>query len=130
MTLVLDTSILIDLERKNKMTIDFLKKVITLHKSQAKITFVNAFEFLVGAKRRLPKNLEKAELFLNEFIVLHTTNSTVRILSDLEHKYKSRGLEVKLADLMIASLVIESNATLLTKDKGFERIAELNKIIV
>ncbi|MBI2671469.1 type II toxin-antitoxin system VapC family toxin [Candidatus Woesearchaeota archaeon] len=130
MTLVLDTSILIDLERKNSETINKLKNFIEIHQSPAKITFINEFEFLFGVKEKNIKNKEKSISFLYNFDILPTTGKTATILSNLKYKYDKNGIAISLADLLIASMVIENNFVFLTKDKDFEKITELNKIIL
>jgi len=130
MTLVLDTSILIDIERRKEVTLEKLRQIILIHQQPAKITFVNQFEFLLGIKEREPKNKEKAIAFLNQFLGINTTKLTAGILSDLKYKYDKIGKNLSLTDLLIASLVIENNMVLLTKDKDFEKIEELKKIII
>lgn len=130
MTLVLDTSILIDIERRKEVTLEKLRQIILIHQQPAKITFVNQFEFLLGIKEREPKNKEKAIAFLNQFLGINTTKLTAGILSDLKYKYDKIGKNLSLTDLLIASLVIENNMVLLTKDKDFEKIEELKKIIL
>lgn len=130
MTLVLDTSILIELEKKNSFVIDKLRSFISLNPSPAKITFMNYFEFLFGLHQKSPKNKDKAIAFLNHFSVLQTTKSTAEILSDLKYKYDKKGIVLALSDLLIASLVMENNMTLISMDKDFEKIVELKKIII
>ena len=56
MTLVLDTSIVIELERGNQETIKEIKKVLKEYASPPSITFITYFEFLQGIIKRSPKN--------------------------------------------------------------------------
>ena len=130
MTLVLDTSILIDIERREKRTIAALESLARIHPSPAKITFMNHFEFLLGIKEKSLKNKDVAREFLNKLSVMQTTKITGEILSELKQKYDQKGVRLSLADLIIASLVIENNHILVTKDKDFEKIDELKKIIL
>jgi len=130
MSLVFDTSILIDLERKKETTIKGLEDLSKTYPSPAKISFVNEFEFLWGIKDKNLKNKEKVISFLNNFVVLHTTSKTSKILVSLKHKYDKKGLALPLADLLIASLAIENNGVLVTKDKDFLKIEELKKVIL
>lgn|SRR3989338_3499608 len=129
MSIVLDTSILIDLERKAPLTITKLETITTLYPSPAKITVISAFEFQLGIQRKTPKNKDKALSFLNNFVTLHTSDKTAAILANLKFKYDSQGVVVPLADILIAALVIENNMILVTRDKDFEKIEELKKII-
>lgn len=130
MTLILDTSLLIDIERKFQPTINRLKELSNTYPLPARITFVNEFEFLLGIKEKIPKNKEKAEAFLNNFSVLHTSRQTSQILADLKQKYDNKGIALPLADLLIATLAIENNKILVTKDHDFKQIEELRKIII
>jgi predicted nucleic acid-binding protein len=130
MTLVLDTSILIDIERNNKDTINILKKIKEDHPDTPYLTLISHFEFLLGIKEKKPKNEEKALNLLGLFPVLSTTKSTSKYLADLKYKYDKKGLLLPLADLLIAAQVIENNMTLITKDKDFERIEEINNKLI
>jgi len=130
MTLCLDTSILIDLERKNPKTLNSIKEQIIFHPKPAKIAFISYFEMLYGIENKNVKNKEKAASFLEEFEVLNTSKETAKILSSLKRKYEKKGLIFSLSDLLIASQAIENNLTLITKDKDFEKIEELQKIVL
>ncbi|PIN77374.1 hypothetical protein COV15_02305 [Candidatus Woesearchaeota archaeon CG10_big_fil_rev_8_21_14_0_10_34_12] len=129
MSLVFDTSILIAIERGDKETI---KKLENLHKSfpsSPQLTFISFFEYLTGLKIRKTKSFQSNLMFLKKFNVLHTTKSSAEILSDLKIKYDKKGITLSLADLLSASIVIDNNLVFATKDKDFEKIEELKKII-
>ena len=130
MTLVFDTSILIDIERKSESTLEQLQKLAKIYPSPAKITFITMFEFILGIQERLPRNKEVARAFLENFSILQTTTETAKILATLKHKYDRAGKTFPLADLLIASLVIENRMILLTRDKDFKAIEELTSIIL
>lgn len=130
MTLVLDTTILIEIKNRNEEIIKKLKDLSLVYSQPAKITFITQFEFLFGIKEKNSRNQEKALDMLNQFVILHTTDKTANILSNLKYNYEKKGINFKLADLIIASLVIENNLILLTQDTDFEKLDELNKIII
>ena len=130
MSLVFDTSILIAIERNDKEILEKLKELRIIYSSSPKITFVTYFEYLVGLKIRKNKGYYNNLLFLKKFNVLQTTNSTSEILSDLKIKYDKKGQVISLADLLMASIVIDNGLILITKDKDFEIIDELKKIIL
>ena len=69
-------------------------------------------------------------MFINKFIVLQTTRATSMILSSLKNKYDSLGVGISLSDLIITALCIENGMTLVTRDRDFEKIAELKKVIL
>ncbi len=130
MTLVLDTTILIEVKNGNKEVIQKLKEISSTYPQPAKITFINQFEFLLGIKEKSQENQKKALEILNQFIILHTTDKTANILSNLKYTYENKGITLKLADLIIASIVIENGLILVTQDNDFEKIEELKKIIL
>ena len=125
MNIVLDTSILIELERGNKQVFDRLDSLRKVYPAPARISFISYFEFLYGLRDKSVKNKDKYSIFLNKFGVIYTNKNTAQVLVDLKKSY-----ELPLSDLLIAAQVIDSRAILVTKDKDFEIIKELNKIII
>ncbi len=124
MTLVFDTSIIIELERGNKEVIEKLEELKRVHPAPPKISFMSYFEFLYGLRKKSPKNKIKSEELLQLFETIQTTNSTASFLLTLKDKY-----ELSLTDLFIASQVMENDYVLITKDRNFERIEEIKKVI-
>src|SRR3989344_3574031 len=130
MILFLDTSIIIDLERKNKITLDKIYKMTKLHSDPARITFITYYEFLNGIEKKNIKNKKAALEFINNFEILQITKETANILSELKIRYNKLGVNFSLTDLLIAAQVIENQMLLITKDSDFNKIKELNKIIL
>ncbi len=130
MTLALDTSILIDLQNRVSSTLEKLGTLAKEHPAPARITFMNYVEFLYGLENKNVKNKQAALELLNNFMIVHTSTNAARVMVKLKHKYDQKGLQIALADLLIASIVIEQNLTLITKDTDFARIEELQKIII
>ena len=124
MTLVLDSSIIIEIERGNKEIIEKLNELRKIHPAPPKISFMSYFEFLYGLRKKSIKNKMKSEEFLQLFETIQTNNSTASFLVKLKDKY-----ELSLTDLFIASQVMENDYVLVTKDKDFERIEEIEKVI-
>lgn len=125
MHLIFDTSAVIEIERGNKI---FIKEIFELKKSYPappKIPFIVYYELIHGIRKRNPKNKSKVERLINAFKVLHTTNKTARNLSQLKDKY-----EFPLSDLLIAAQLMEIEGILITKDKDFNSIKEINCIIL
>lgn len=129
MSLVFDTSILIDIERSDYNTINKIKLLAKEYPSPASITFITYYEFLRGLKIGKPKNYDKLIKFIDKFSMLRITKKTADILSEIKIKYDNKEITLSLADLLIASQIIENKLILVTKDKDFEKIEELNKII-
>lgn len=130
MSLVFDTSILIAIERGDKEVMGRLETLQKSYPSPPELTFISFFEYLTGLKIRKSKSFQSNLIFLKRFTVLHTTNSSADILSDLKIKYEKKGARLPLADLLSASIVVDNNLTLLTRDKDFGEIEELKKIII
>ena len=130
MSLVFDTSILIAIERAEKETVEKLEKLQKVYPAPPQLTFVSFFEYLIGLKTFKNKSFESNFAFLKKFNVLHTTNSSADILSDLKIKYDRKGISLSLADLLSASIVADNNLILVTKDTDFEKIEELKKILL
>jgi predicted nucleic acid-binding protein len=125
MSLVFDTSVLVNLERREPKSVGIVEKLQQKAGFKPYTTFFNHFEFILGNKRKFVKNREKAENFLNRFEILHTTEETSKIMSDLKYNYDKKGITISIPDLIVASLAIENNMTLVTSDKDFQNIKEL-----
>ena len=130
MNLVLDTSVLINLERKDKHTIEQIKALIERYPAPASITFMNYFEYLHGLNIKSPKNKETSISFIEKFQCLQTTKKSAAILSHLKHTYEKKGNSFSLADLLIAAQAIENDLVLVTSDKKFQEIEELSSFII
>ena len=128
--LILDTSVLIDLENKKTETLSKLKNLSKLYPSPPRITFMNYFEFLHGIMQKNVAKKETAVAFIELFEMLQPTKKTAKILSDLKEKYDKKGKPLPLADFLIASQAIENSGFLVTKDKDFESIEEVNRIFI
>ena len=128
MTLAFDTSVIIDIERRDKKVLERLKELSEIHPAPASIAFITYFEFIHGLHIKSPKNREKSLAFIEIFHFLEPTKKTAVILSDLKYKYDKLGKSFSLSDLLIASQVIENNMTLVTRDRHFQEIDELKKI--
>ncbi len=126
MTLIFDTSIVIELDSRVSVT---AKKVAMLEQSYPelpKVSFMTYFEFLYGLRKKQTSKKENSRAFIENFEILQTTKKTANVLALLKEKYG----DLALADLFIAAQAIENNMLLVTKDKDFKRIDELDKIIV
>ena len=125
MNLIIDSSVLIDIERRDKEVIEKLGELKKLYPATPKISFMTYFEFLYGLRKKSIKNKNKALAFLGLFEIIHTTNKTANFLVLFKDKY-----EMSLSDLFIASQVMEQKGILVTSDKDFEKIDEIEKIFV
>ncbi|MBI2106344.1 type II toxin-antitoxin system VapC family toxin [Candidatus Woesearchaeota archaeon] len=128
--IVIDSSIVIEIERGNKLIINEIEKIKKRYLGPAIITFITYFEVIQGILKRNPKNKEEIINFLDEFTCINPTKRTAELLVELKVKYDEKGIQLPLADLLIASQVHEGNHIFITKDKDFSRIEEINKVIL
>jgi predicted nucleic acid-binding protein len=125
MILIFDTSILIELSRGNREIIKKITELKRNYPAPAKISFISYFEFLYGLKDKSEKNKNKSIEFIEEFDVIQTSKKTAAILVKFKQNY-----ELPMSDLLIASHTKEVDGILLTKDKDFKPIQEINCIIL
>lgn len=130
MTLLLDTSILIGIQRKEKEIIEKIDELKKTHFQPASISFINYFEFYTGLIEKNIKNRQLMLDFINKFNCLKASSITAEILAELKYKYEKKGIVIGLADLIIASHAKENNMLLVAQDKVFEKIEEISKIII
>ena len=124
MSVILDTSILIGLQRGDQVVKREIESLSRLFPATPSITFLNIFEYLVGI-RILTKRKAQAIKLLENFDVINTTAKMAEVMASLRSKYDKRGMMLSLSDLLIAGLAIENDMVLVTSDKDFEVIKEL-----
>ena len=130
MTFLLDTSILIGIQRRDKEIIRKIEELKKLHFQPASISFINYFEFYYGLIDKNIKNREIMLDFINKFNCLKASAITAEILTELKHKYERKGIVIGLADLIVATHAKENGMVLVTQDKIFEKIDEISKIVI
>ena len=129
MTLLLDTPILIAIQRDNKEVIKKIDELKKTHFQPASISFISYFEFYSGLINKNIKNRKVMIDFINKFNCLKASSITAEILAELKYKYERKGIIVGLVDLIVASHAKENNMVLVTTDKIFEKIEDINKIV-
>jgi len=129
MSLILDTSALIALERDDKRIKEKILQLKSIHPGPIFISFITLFEFYYGIEAASQDEKVKLISFLMNFTTLQTTDETAILLSSLKYKYVKAGKQKSLTDLIITSQALEHNLTLITIDKDFEDIVELKKEI-
>lgn len=127
MTLLLDTSVLIDLESGEPSVVEKITRLSQQHSAPAHISFMTYVEFLVGFENASDERKAQGRAFVWKFPLLNTTTETALWLVHLKNKY---GGKKSLADLFIASQALEHKLTLVSSDTDFEDISEIKKIIL
>ena len=130
MTLLLDSSILIALEKEDAKLVGKLEQLSREHNSPLHISFMSLVEFLVGYEGLSMEKKVKSKEFIWKFPVLHTTNATALLLSKLKYDYAKKGRPKSMTDLFIASQALEHDMTLVTRDNDFSDMTEIKKVMI
>jgi len=130
MTLVLDTSILIDIEKKNQEVIAKMARLSETYTDPPAITFATFAEFYLGYLRRHPAKREQALKELDKYVLLNSTRGSTIKFAELKETMEHTGNAMSSFDLLIASVVIDRKMILVTRDKGFRGVERLNTIIL
>jgi len=112
-TYILDSSVVIEILRGNEEIRDATKRIT--EGGEAVITSVTKYEVLVGVKNNAHRKI--VELIPCVDIGCRTA----AIAADLQRELKKKGLPATLPDTLIAAKAKELNATVLTRDRDFER---------
>jgi predicted nucleic acid-binding protein len=91
-----------------------------LNGSQLYISFVTQLE-LLGYKGITSKELTSVKLFLNDCIIIDINEEIKKHTVAIKQKH-----QLKLPDSIIAATSLFMEIPLLTADKGFQRISQLN----
>ncbi|MBI2138715.1 type II toxin-antitoxin system VapC family toxin [Candidatus Woesearchaeota archaeon] len=120
--MLLDTSILIEIEKRNNFIIEQLKDIYDKRQDAPAVTSAVYAEFLFGflkQKKSFPQILEVLECI--EF-----DKSAARKFAELKMDLEKKGKEIPLFDLITASCAIVKNAMLVTLDAHFKAVPGLN----
>ncbi len=118
MKYIIDTNILIDHLRGDKVAASFLEEVEKANK-QAAISLITEYEIMVGVKTSAEE--EKISSFLKIMPSLTITSSIVHKAAYFHRTYKT-----DIVDALIAATVYDSKAILLTRNiKHFNKIKEI-----
>ena len=123
MKYILDTDITIFLLRENKQVIS---KLVTIDPNELAVTSATVAELLVGVHRKKSINqLNALERFFSNKLIFDFNFEAAQVFARLKtHDLKNSPLDDM--DLMIASICIVQNATLVTNnEKHFRRIKGL-----
>ena len=124
--IVLDTSIVIEIEKGNKGVIDRLEELGRDSEGNLALTSAVYAEVLYGFVAI--EKREHGEEFLKTFDVLDFDKKSARAFALLKHALEKKGTIIPLFDIITASIVIAKNATLISSDKHFESIPGLRLV--
>ena len=121
---VADTSVLIDLLRGEK---EIEKKILT-EEEELHTCFPIKCELYRGTElaRKTKEGKKEVTRLLEELHTLEADTESAEKVAELKNKYP----DINSFDLMIAGICISHNAKLLTRDRDFQKITELESTIV
>ncbi len=130
MNFIIDTSILIEIENDNKRILEEIAMLKETPLSDLGITFFSFCEFYFGAMEKSEKNKEKVLERLSQYSLLNTTKRTGILFCETLYQLKKKGKLIPHFDILIASLAIEHDMTLIATDPHFNEIPHLKKVIL
>lgn len=128
MNLALDTNILIEIDRLNKTVIKELESLRKEESLDPALPALVVLEYYYGFLDSRKK--ESALKNIDKYTILNTSKDSSLLSAEIKHKLERAGQIIPDIDIIIAAICIDNNATLVTSDKQFEKIKELNKIIL
>ena len=127
MKYLIDTDVIIDI---NKGIQPIMGQLSELSERGGEM-FVSTFTFIEYYYGELGHGKERQALkFIDQFGLITLVQSSAKLYAELAHKYQKKGKMVSTFDLLTSAIAIDSGCMLLTRDKGFEKISELNKIVL
>ena len=127
--LVLDTNIIIEIERKNKKLLFFLRDYLGKYPTIPYISFPTYAEFYYNYVGRKMSDQERAKQSLEVYEIIHTTKRSSQLLAEIKYYLDRDGKSIPIFDAVIASIVLDNNAVLLTSDSHFKRVPNLSVIV-
>jgi tRNA(fMet)-specific endonuclease VapC len=120
---LLDSNIVIDLFRGDKIAIARVKKIKTIY-----VPVIVIGELYYGANKsnQTPKRLLEIEQLERTVIIMDVTKSTARIYGQIKNELHIKGKPIPENDVWIAAIAKEHNFTLLTKDQHFDNVDGIN----
>lgn len=114
--ILVDTNIILYLLKGNDTLQDLLQgKTIYL-------SFITELE-LIGFKQLTAEEVNQIQALLDECVLIPLNNDIKRRYVDIRRSYS-----LKLADALIAATALSANIPLITSDKQFRTVSELNLI--
>jgi tRNA(fMet)-specific endonuclease VapC len=130
MSLIIDTSVLIEIENENLEIISKINKLKTAPKAEIYITFFTFCEFYYATMARNEKNKVKIKKRLTNYRILNTTQRTGEIFCETMYELQQKGKMIPQFDIFIASFALEHDMVLIATDNHFNNISHLKKSIL
>lgn len=126
MLVILDTNILIDLDKRSEATIRAIRELLDSQEhAEPAITWVTFSEFYYGSLSDSTQS-KKALDFLKNFTFLPMDEPASALFAQL----RKDKVQVSDFDLLIASVVLTNDAVFITRDQDFKRVPGLNVVVI
>lgn len=119
--MILDTTFVIDLFRKDKSAVDKARELDSRGEALF-TTAVTIFELWQGLGAKKEKKKENLAQFVEAFGLLNFDPESAKHAGEIHAELKSRGLPIDAGDSMIAGMALHLSQPLLTRDKHFSRV--------
>lgn len=116
---ILDTSLIIELLRGNQK---IYKKIEELEKEKCQITVFTIHEILIGSREN---EIIITNELLNSFKTILFDDVAAKESAKIERELIKKGTMINKLDIFIAAICKINNATLITFDKDFMKIKDL-----
>ena len=126
--IALDTNILIEIDVLNASVVERLKELRNEAPANPALPAPVVSEYYYGVLGTRKK--EKALENIGKYEILNTSKDSALLFAEIKDRLKKSGQMLSDMDLLIAAICVDNSVTLVTSDRQFEKIKELNKIIV
>jgi tRNA(fMet)-specific endonuclease VapC len=126
MRILLDTNAYSDLKKGTR----WVREVATAAEVWMSATVLGELRFGFGLGKRKAKNLRELEEFLEDPAVNPAVigDSTATLYGDLKRYLRAKGTPIPENDIWIAASCVEHGALLLTADRHFEKLPQVQVI--
>ena len=126
LSFVIDTSVLIEIEKGNKEAIASLASLGL--EGEACITSPTFSEFYFGLLKLPTDKLDVEKHRLDKYNLLNTTAKSSIVFAELKNQIRKKGTIIPTFDLFIASIAVSNDLPFITFDGHFNNIPNLKLI--
>lgn len=124
---ILDSNIIIDIFRADKL---ILEKVKTFERIYIPVTVLGELYFGAYKSSRTEDHLLQINRLKEVVNILDITEKTTILYGEIKNKLKQRGRPIPENDIWIAAITQEFGYPLVTRDKHFSHILDLEVIML
>lgn len=122
---IIDTSILIAIEKKDHKIVEAFRKIREGNKQRVVISHITFCEYMYGIMK-----IKKSSEIERYYPVINTNLGICKLFVQIKINLEKIGVIIGDADIFIAAAAQCLGATLITKDKDFEKVPNLSVIVL